>query len=408
MIPATIDPQLLSPAVEAARRALRRIDDKDIPARLRDIAGRSGKLPAPFVKRLLAELEASEWLRAEALLEIDAQSDQGSGGASAPILFLQRPEGWVERLEALAIGHREAMEGSQIKRLETELRTAIARSGRLEEQLANAERREHEAESAVAEKLAAAIAAHRRSQAQLKSARERLAGRLSSSEEEVSRLTVENSNLKKKVAEARAGKEKSNPPTAPDRVRAPWSLGKPIEIARHLDDINRALMVAPTRSTTVPPVPEPARLTGPPAGIRPDRAEAIVWLLSLPDQITVAIDGWNAAHLLQSPPVPATRNRIIEAARRLVLASAGRRRVTAVFDSSQLGESFSADDVAVTFVASADEELIEMANRDGDRLVVITSDRRVREAVEQAGAVGLWSEALIDWLETGGRRTFRT
>ena len=130
--------------------------------------------------------------------------------------------------------------------------------------------------------------------------------------------------------------------------------------------------------------------------------------MSLPDQIAVAIDGWNAAHLLQSPPVPATRNRIIEAARRLVLASAGRRRVTAVFDSSQLGESFSADDVAVTFVASADEELIEMANRDGAGLVVITSDRRVREAVEQAGAVGLWSEALIDWLETGGRRTFRT
>ena len=82
--------------------------------------------------------------------------------------------------------------------------------------------------------------------------------------------------------------------------------------------------------------------------------------------------------------------------------------MTAVFDSSQLGESFSADDVAVTFVASADEELIEMANRDGTGLVVITSDRRVREAVEQAGAVGLWSEALIDWLETGGRRTFRS
>jgi hypothetical protein len=78
-----------------------------------------------------------------------------------------------------------------------------------------------------------------------------------------------------------------------------------------------------------------------------------------------------------------------------------------VFDSSQLGESFSADDVVVTFVASADEELIKMAQRDSTGMVVITSDRRVREAVEEAGAVGLWSEALIEWLKTGGRGTFQ-
>ena len=406
MTPADIDPQLLTPAVEAARRALRRIDDKDIPARLRDIAARSGRLPGPFVKRLLAELGASDWLRAEALLEVDAET--GAGGESASLLYLQRPEGWLERIEALAIGHREAIERSQIKRVETELRSASARAGRLEEMLASAERREQEATSGVEERLAALVAAHRRSQARLKSSRDRLAGRLSSSEEEVSRLTDENSNLRKKMEETRADRGKSLPPTAADRVRPPWSLGKPIEIVRHLDDINKALTITPTPSTVSRLEPEPTRMAGPPPGIRPDRAEAIVWLVSMPDQITVAIDGWNAAHLLQSPPVPATRNRIIEAARRLVLASAGRRRVTAVFDSSQLGDSFSADDVAVTFVASADEELIEMANRDGTGLVVITSDRRVREAVEQAGAVGLWSEALIDWLETGGRRTFRS
>jgi hypothetical protein len=407
MIPANVDPQLLTAAVEAARRALRRIDDKDIPARLRDIAGRSGRLPAPFAKRLLTELDASDWLRAEALLEIDAESGDGSDGDTASVLFLERPEDWVERMESLAVGHREAVERSQIKRLETDLANAIARSGRLEKRLASAERREQEAVSGVEERLAAAAAAHRRSQAQLKSARDRLAARLSSSEEEVGRLTGENSSLLKKLAEARSDKEKSYPPVTPDRVQPAWSLGKPIEIARHLDDINRALKIAPTRSTTSRQMPEPTRLTGPPAGIRPDRAEAMVWLVGLPDRISVAIDGWNAAHLLQSPPTPATRNRIIEAGRRIALASSGKRRVTTVFDSSQLGESFSADEVAVTFVASADEELIDMAGRDPDGLVVITSDRRVREAVERAGAVGLWSEALIDWLKTGGRRTFR-
>ncbi len=149
------------------------------------------------------------------------------------------------------------------------------------------------------------------------------------------------------------------------------------------------------------------RRSGLPAGVSPDRAEGIVWLLSIPGMVHVAIDGWNAAHLIESPPTPATRNRVIEGARRLILASAGKRRVSGVFDSSQVGESFSADDVVVTFVASADEELIKMARRDPTGLVVITSDRRVREAVEETGAVGLWSEALIEWLKRGGRRTFQ-
>jgi hypothetical protein len=56
-------------------------------------------------------------------------------------------------------------------------------------------------------------------------------------------------------------------------------------------------------------------------------------------------------------------------------------------------------------VASADEEIISLAGQ-VPGLVVITSDRRVREEAEARGAIGLWSEALVDWLETEGRRTF--
>ena len=163
----------------------------------------------------------------------------------------------------------------------------------------------------------------------------------------------------------------------PAKVEAAWSLDKPTALARHLDDINRALVVSPVKPVKSPPVAKPTRLAGLPAGISPDRAEAIVWLVGLEGLVRVAIDGWNAAHLIKSPPVPATRDRIIEAARRLILASAGKRQITAVFDSSQLGESFSAGKVQVAFVASADEELIKMAKRDATGLVVITSDRRV-------------------------------
>jgi hypothetical protein len=120
----------------------------------------------------------------------------------------------------------------------------------------------------------------------------------------------------------------------------------------------------------------------------------------------VAIDGWNAAHLLMSPPDAATRDRILEAARRIKIASTGKRGVRVVFDSSQTAESFVASEIEVLFVPSADDELIEMADRDPSGLVVITSDRRVREAVERSGAVGLWSEALVEWLQTAGRKTF--
>ena len=405
--PAYGGPQLLSPALAAARRALRRMDDKDIPARLRDIAGRSGKLPAPFAKRLLTELDASEWLRAEAMAEMESESGDGNQEHSASVLFLERPEDWVARFEFLVKGHRQTLERSELKRLETELRKAVARSGRLEQKLALAERHEHEVAGGVEERLAAAAAAQRRSQAKLKSLREQLATQVSSTEQEIDRLTAENAELRQKLDKVRSGRARSSAGTKTPKIEDAWSLAKPATLARHLDDLIRAMAVAPVELDKPEPPTQPIRLMGPPAGISPDRAEAIVWLLGIPGTVRVAIDGWNAAHLLESPPVAATRNRIIEAARRIILASSGKRRVTAVFDSSQLGESFSADDVVVTFVSSADDELIEMAERDATGLVVITSDRRVRDAAEKAGAVGLWSEALIDWLNSGGR-TFRT
>jgi hypothetical protein len=382
------------------------MNDTDIPAKLRDIASRSGRLPAPFTKRLLAELDASDWLRAEARAEIPEPEDEAQESAS--FLFLARPEGWEERIEALDSGRQEAVERSEIKRLETELRRAVARAGRLEQNLEHAEQREQEAVGGVEQRLAATAAAQRRSQARSKSIREALTAQVAAGAEEVTRLTAENADLRKKLEAARAGRGKAAAVPKPSKIEPPWSLDKPTALARHLDDINRALVVSPAKPAKPAPVPKATRLSGLPAGVSPDRAGAIVWLLSLPGMVHIAIDGWNAAHLLKSPPVPATRNRIIEAARRLILASAGKRRVTAVFDSSQLGESFSADDVVVMFVASADEELVKMAKRDSTGLVVITSDRRVREAVEEAGAVGLWSEALIEWLKTGGRRTFQS
>ena len=45
----------------------------------------------------------------------------------------------------------------------------------------------------------------------------------------------------------------------------------------------------------------------------------------------------------------------------------------------------------------ADEEIVELA-AELDDVVVISSDREVREQAEAGGAVVLWSEALAQWL----------
>jgi hypothetical protein len=158
-------------------------------------------------------------------------------------------------------------------------------------------------------------------------------------------------------------------------------------------------------STSVgdPPATTDLRL---PTGVRPDHAEAIDWLTSVPTAVRVAIDGWNAAHQLASPPTAAERDRIVEAARRLDLASRGPRRIQVVFDSSDLIDQRTTKHYEVLFVPSADEQLIAEARENPVGLVLITSDRRVRETAEAAGAVGLWSEALVDWLKLRGRRTF--
>ncbi|MGH8926860.1 MAG: hypothetical protein ACRDWH_00795 [Acidimicrobiia bacterium] len=402
-----LDPTLLGPAIEAARRAMRRMEDKHVPPRLRLIAARSGRLPAPLLKRLLTELDGSEWLRAEARAILGEHPEAGGPDHEASLLFLDRPTGWEKLLAEIAAGRAGEGAQDQIKRLEGQLRRAIARASKLEKSLVAAESSEQAVRVGVDARIEALLVSQKKAAARHRALTKKLRQQAAGAEATATRLDQENGDLRAQLKLARAKASKGEPsPIRPEKATA-WTFGKPADLGRHLDDLNRAAMVAPTgygeSETSIPSEP----LTGPPTGIRPDRAEAIEWLLGLSGLVRVAIDGWNAAHLLESPPDPKTRNRIIEAARRINLASAGKRIVTTVFDSSQVGESFAADDVIVTFVASADDELIEMANRDPERLVIVTSDRRVRESAERAGAVGLWSEALIDWLRTHGRRTFR-
>ncbi|MGF1666844.1 MAG: hypothetical protein ACFCVC_11310, partial [Acidimicrobiia bacterium] len=89
------DPRLIRPALEAARKALRLLDEEHVPIGLRRVVAASGRrLPAPLERTLIDHLERLDWLRAEAAGHLDDRH-------TASVLFLERPDGWEETAAAL-------------------------------------------------------------------------------------------------------------------------------------------------------------------------------------------------------------------------------------------------------------------------------------------------------------------
>jgi hypothetical protein len=134
--------------------------------------------------------------------------------------------------------------------------------------------------------------------------------------------------------------------------------------------------------------------------IRPDSAEAIDWLVAA-GAANVLVDGYNVGFLL------ASRLDAVQA-RLLVEETVGRLRLVArqceivvVFDSEipiDEAEVTAAGSPGVLFSdgRSADDEIVDLVPTKTNP-VVITNDREVRERAEAAGAVALWSDALVEW-----------
>lgn len=404
--PPRFDVALLAPALEAARRALRKLDETDIPPALRDIAARSGRLPPPLARRLAQELDESEWLRAEAVAawpDIDSAPADGKHRASA--VFLRRPEGWENETNSLLEESAGAQASRVSQRLAQDLGKARRRIEGLESLLAKSEERAQLAQESLGERLSELGDRLGRNRSRDLLEIRQLQSVVADLDERLAAATRVRDEMAKEL-EATRGRRRPTEP-APTRGPGAWGPREPRELARHLDDLVSA--------GAVTPVPEEeGRGSGGtealnlPQGIAPDRAEAIYWLLDQTAAAVVAIDGWNAAHLLSSPPSAQDRQQIVEAGRRISAASRGRRRVIVVFDSREGTEQFTHPEVEVRYVASADEGILELAASSSGPLVVVSSDRRVREGAQAKGAVGLWSQALIDWFRTGGRRTFRT
>ena len=375
------------------------LEAAEIPAALtRVAASQGGRLPPPLAMRLLDEIDRNEWFR-------NRVAEHYGGEEPEPgWLFLHRPDGWWVTLASAAAAAAAADATRRVEQLEGELQV-------LERKRSQAARRARESKKAAAD-------AEKRSKRLLAEARGRAEGTSGDDSEAAARqadlaaasaalasLRLEHRELEAAFDALRARFVKMR------RSRSIGSAGTasgsfvppdPVKLARMLDLQSGAY----GRDLTQPPAPAPtASALRLPPGVRPDSSDAIRWLLSLEQSVVVIVDGYNAQfHLDPADFTSGTaRRKLIETLRRLRNAATTAHRIMVVFDSTLPGARAARSTlggVEVRFAEDdriADEEIVEAAAQLTD-VVVISSDRAVRDGAEDEGAVVLWSEALVGWL----------
>jgi hypothetical protein len=395
---AAAESDLYGPALDAARAALRGMDESEVPAPLRRVAASSARrLPAPMAARLRGALESSEWLRGKALEaweEADPNDPDPRSAASA--LLLRRPAGWEERVAAIRVAEAHRDRERRIAELERANAALAARLAEAEHRLEEERRRTEEARAAAAEFSAAGKAARRIDpaagwQKRLHEAEGRLADATGERDELAAALTEADERIQTLRAKLRRAPRASRPGEAAGP--ALFGRGTPLELARTLDLLAEVVRTPAPAGRRKPPAPRFAF----PVGVRPDRAEAINWLLAREEAVTVLLDGYNVAHELDPSPTGTTRRRVEHLAARLRRLAEGPRRVVVFWDSAAETDRRSVSGVEVQFVPSADAAIVEAARVLRGAVVVVSSDREVRERSEAAGARAVWGSALVEW-----------
>lgn len=393
---------VLEDAIDAGRSVLRDLDARDIPASLQRVASYSGgKLPPPFAVSLLAEIDGNDWFR-EKVSEQWAE-DPDSPGA----LFLRRPDGWWLELSDVAAAAGSSLGEDQVadleKRLEkseAKLRAATTKLAEQRKELETVKRRSREIVESTRQSLTSRFEAERAELAAASARAASLTDQIAVMESEHQELQEAFANVRARLAKARRFRVEESPSGGGARSLP----SNPVQLARLLDLQTASFGRAPAADTPSEETAPATRLTlG--SGVRPDSADGIRWLLQLAEPVVVLVDGYNAQfHIDRSDFTSgAARRTLVGALRRMREAAAVRHRIVIVFDSTLPGERLprsSLGGVEVRFTERdviADEEIVEMVE-DLDRVVVISSDREVREGAEANGAVVLWSEALAEWL----------
>ena len=175
-----------------------------------------------------------------------------------------------------------------------------------------------------------------------------------------------------------------------------WRSGDPLELARMLDEAMLA-----RRPSTIDSVDRGDSLVdlAVPEGIRPDQVDAVHWMLRQERPVTLVVDGYNVSYQLDPSlaMTPALRDQVKDGLRRLQRLATGPLPIVLVFDSSE-EQSTMPGRVEVRFVDSADDEIVRLAATLPGDVIVVSTDREVRERAEHNGAIALWSDALVAWL----------
>lgn len=368
----------LAPALAAARRALQRMDETEVPARLRRVSRLSGSLPPPMARVLTAELEESEWLRGKAL-------EQWEGERSGPAyLFLTREPGWeesvAEAVDTAGVEH----EAKTNRALQRRLRAAEERIARLEElvregreEVERVRRETIEETEEERRRLAAANSRLRRELAEVGDERDRLA-----------RWTAEVT-----VTAPASRRPVRRVPTPPVTVSGKvMGRGNPVELAKTLDSIAGSLAV-PVVVATEPSPEEGFRLK---SGIRPDRPEAVAALVAWRGPVRLLVDGFNLAYAMGAPIDTDGRKRVEAHLRNLRHVAVGRLTVEVIWDSGEEDSTFLSDGIEVAYAGVADDEIVRRIDGRAST-VVVSSDREVQQRSAEKGAEVVWSEAVAGW-----------
>ncbi|HEX2368116.1 MAG TPA: NYN domain-containing protein [Acidimicrobiia bacterium] len=390
---------LLLPAVDAARRALREMEPEDVPASVHRVARSTARrLPPPLARSLAEVLDGDEWLRDKAVEAWpEPDPDAASPKLAASALFLLRPDGWEERLEAIVAAEEELSQAgtvealrAKVQSMETELKSARekakAEGDRAESAEAEAARAKTRARKTAAP-MSASDSARRAEEAERRLAD--LQRELDEADERINRLRED------LLKARRAARE--TPVAAPPSA---FARRHPRETARLLDDLTAALRPAASAEEEEPePPPVPVSLPG---AIAPDKADAVDWILRQTEPLTLVVDGYNLSFLLEAPGDFSTadaRERLVARLARLRRMALAPLRLIAVFDTrNEPSSGRRRGGIEVRFAQSGDDEVVRLADSIDGTVVAVSNDREVRERAAAVGALTIWSVAVADWL----------
>ena len=120
----------------------------------------------------------------------------------------------------------------------------------------------------------------------------------------------------------------------------------------------------------------------------------------------MVVDGYNVSYLLSESNFASrvARTHLNQELIRLRARTGALTRLVVVYDSSVDGPrdpTTKQNGIEVVFAPGdrlADEEVIALAGEMTGPVVVVSTDREVRDGAERLGALPLWSQALVQWL----------